>query len=205
MPHLRNRLFSFVWLNNRLHCLVTTLCLTLWDSMDCSPPGSSVHEISQRRILEWVAIPPPGDLPKLGIECTSASPELGGRFFTLSHLGSQGSSCKWAVNNSCLMGIQVPSQESFWPQKLCGVLPEASFGVWRQWSSLSSWGYPGEGSFLKSRVWGGAGSAPGSGQQSPRLNSGGIWAGQSPRLLGLGVRLPWRQSSLQLSFILAPV
>ena len=25
--------------------------------MDCSPPGSSVHEISQARILEWVAIP----------------------------------------------------------------------------------------------------------------------------------------------------
>ena len=24
--------------------------------MDCSPPGSSVHEISQARILEWVAI-----------------------------------------------------------------------------------------------------------------------------------------------------
>ena len=28
----------------------------LWDSMDCSPPGSSVHGISQARILEWVAI-----------------------------------------------------------------------------------------------------------------------------------------------------
>ena len=24
--------------------------------MDCSPPGFSVHEISQERILEWVAI-----------------------------------------------------------------------------------------------------------------------------------------------------
>jgi len=24
--------------------------------MDCSPPGSSVHEISQARILEWVAV-----------------------------------------------------------------------------------------------------------------------------------------------------
>ena len=26
------------------------------DSMDCSPPGSSVHGILQERILEWVAI-----------------------------------------------------------------------------------------------------------------------------------------------------
>ena len=25
--------------------------------MDCSPPGSSIHGISQKRILEWVAIP----------------------------------------------------------------------------------------------------------------------------------------------------
>ena len=25
------------------------------DPMDCSPPGSSVHGISQARILEWVA------------------------------------------------------------------------------------------------------------------------------------------------------
>ena len=29
----------------------------------CSLPGSSVHEILQARILEWVAIPLPGDLP----------------------------------------------------------------------------------------------------------------------------------------------
>ena len=32
-------------------------CLTLCDSMDCSPPGSSVHGILQARILEWVAMP----------------------------------------------------------------------------------------------------------------------------------------------------
>ena len=34
----------------------TQSCLTVWDSMDCCPPGSSVHRISQARILEWVAI-----------------------------------------------------------------------------------------------------------------------------------------------------
>ena len=32
-------------------------CLTPYDSMDCSPPGSSVHRILQARILEWVAMP----------------------------------------------------------------------------------------------------------------------------------------------------
>ena len=39
-----------------LACSVTQLCLTLWNPMDCSLPGSSVHGISQARILEWVAI-----------------------------------------------------------------------------------------------------------------------------------------------------
>ena len=34
--------------------------------MNCSPPGSSVHGILQARILEWVAILPPGDLPTQG-------------------------------------------------------------------------------------------------------------------------------------------
>ena len=35
---------------------VAQLCPTLWDSMDCSLPGSSIHGIFQTRILEWVAI-----------------------------------------------------------------------------------------------------------------------------------------------------
>ena len=32
-------------------------CLTLWDPMDYSPPGSSVHGILLAKILEWVALP----------------------------------------------------------------------------------------------------------------------------------------------------
>ena len=35
---------------------VTQSCPTLCDPMDCSSPGSSVREIFQARILEWVAI-----------------------------------------------------------------------------------------------------------------------------------------------------
>ena len=31
-------------------------CPTLFDPIDCSPPGSSVHGILQARVLEWVAI-----------------------------------------------------------------------------------------------------------------------------------------------------
>ena len=36
---------------------VAQSCPTLSDSMDCSPPGSSVHGIFQARVLEWGAIP----------------------------------------------------------------------------------------------------------------------------------------------------
>ena len=36
--------------------LVIQSCPTLCDPMDSNSPGSSVHEILQARILEWVAI-----------------------------------------------------------------------------------------------------------------------------------------------------
>ena len=37
-------------------CLVAQSCLALCNTVDCSPPGSSVHGIFQARILEWVAM-----------------------------------------------------------------------------------------------------------------------------------------------------
>ena len=58
-------------------------CLTLCNSMDCSPSGSSVLGILQARILEWVAMPFSGDVPNQGIEpMSSMSPTLAVRFFT---------------------------------------------------------------------------------------------------------------------------
>ena len=41
-----------------LSCSVVSMLLTvtLCDLMDCTLPGSSIHEIFQARILEWVAI-----------------------------------------------------------------------------------------------------------------------------------------------------
>ena len=63
-------------------CSVTQSSLTLCDPMDCSPPGSSVHEIFQAGILEWLPLPTPRDLPDPGIEPESpASPALAGGFF----------------------------------------------------------------------------------------------------------------------------
>ena len=61
------------------------LCLTLCNPMDCRLPGYPVHEIFQARILEWVVIPSPRDLPDPGIKPTSLIyPALVGGFFTTS-------------------------------------------------------------------------------------------------------------------------
>ena len=68
-------------------CLVAKSYPTLCDSMDCGPPGSSVHGISQARILERVPIPFSKNLPDPGIE--SVSPALQADSLPLSHLGSQ--------------------------------------------------------------------------------------------------------------------
>ena len=38
------------------------------DPMNCSLPSSCVHGILQARILDWVAIPSPRDLPDPGIK-----------------------------------------------------------------------------------------------------------------------------------------
>ena len=42
-------------------------CPTLCDPMAYSLPGSSFHGMLLARILEWVAIPTPRDLPDPGI------------------------------------------------------------------------------------------------------------------------------------------
>ena len=67
--------------HQRVAVLVTQSCPILCNPMDCSLPGSSVHEILQARILEWEAIP---------FSRESAQPKdrtwvscFAGRFFTV--------------------------------------------------------------------------------------------------------------------------
>ena len=60
-------------------------CLQLFETPWAihSLPGSSVHGILQARILKWIAMPSPGDLPDPGIKPMSPmSPALAGGFFT---------------------------------------------------------------------------------------------------------------------------
>ena len=51
--------------------------------MDQSLSGSSVHAVSQARMLKGLSFPSPGDLPDAAIE--PASPSLVGRSFTVIH------------------------------------------------------------------------------------------------------------------------
>ena len=66
--------------------LVTQLCLTLCEHMDCNLPGFSVHGILQARILEWVAISFAGDLSNEG--SNSGLLHCGQILYYLSHQGS---------------------------------------------------------------------------------------------------------------------
>ena len=71
-------------------CLVAQSCLTFCNPMDCSPPGSSVCESFQARILETIlANPSPGHLPDPGIKSMSpVSPPLQADSLTMRHLWS---------------------------------------------------------------------------------------------------------------------
>ena len=66
------------------------LCLTLFDPMDCSPPGSSAHGSLQARILEWIVMSSSGGIfPDPGIESVSpAAPALQVDSLLLRHQGS---------------------------------------------------------------------------------------------------------------------
>ena len=58
-------------------------CLALFDPMDCSPPGSSVHGTLQAGTLERGATPSPGERPDPGMEPRSRlPPALAGVFLT---------------------------------------------------------------------------------------------------------------------------
>ena len=75
-------IFKYLLVGCGVSC-VLSFVQPLCDPIDRSALGSSVHGISQARILEWVVIPSPGDPPNPGIESTSlASPALAGGFFT---------------------------------------------------------------------------------------------------------------------------
>ena len=90
--------------NVPLHaCVLSCLCPTLCDPMDCSPQAPRSMGFPQAKILEWIACPPPGDLPNPGNEPTSpTAPALqADRFFTTEPPGKHNSpsSTKFFISN----------------------------------------------------------------------------------------------------------
>ena len=67
-------------------CLVSQLCPTLCNPVDCSLPGSSVHGDSPGKNRSGLPLTSPEDLPNPGIE--HGSPALQADSLPLSHQGS---------------------------------------------------------------------------------------------------------------------
>ena len=106
-------------------CLLTKwvmLCSTLCDPIDCSLPGSSVHWISQAKILEWFAISfsressPPRDWTC--ISCTGRQ-----ILYQLSQQGSSYKSWKRTVPGRC-KELQAESQGWGMEKNFMGPLAE---------------------------------------------------------------------------------
>ena len=73
-------------------CSVTQSCPTLCNLVDCSPPGSPVHGISQASILEWVAV---------SFSKGSSRPRGWARVSCISYIGRQ-ILYRWATGEACL-------------------------------------------------------------------------------------------------------
>ena len=70
------------------------LCLTLYNPLDYSLPGSSVHGFSRQEYGSGLPCPLPGDLLNPGIEPVSpVFPTLAGEFLTTEPLGRLYTGC----------------------------------------------------------------------------------------------------------------
>ena len=104
--------------------LVAQSCPALFNPMDCSPPGSSVHGTLQARILEWVAIPfcrgssQPRDQTQ--VSC------IAGGFFTI-----------WATKEAPVRGWGPIKLVGYIEGKL-GSYCHSHCGVW-PWKNTSGW------------------------------------------------------------------
>ena len=91
-------------------------CLTFCDSMNHSPPGSSVHGIFQARILEWIAMPSSRGFSQLRDQtCVSWT---AGRFFTLEPPGKPMASGKCphqVATGRLICGLSKPARASSSP------------------------------------------------------------------------------------------
>ena len=114
------------------HCLVSQLCPTLCNLMDCSPPGSSVHRILQARIPELVAMPSlrESSQPRYWT-CISCI----GRWILYSWTSWQPSSPKHGVPKESCEFLHKPAPPG--PCVLLGCPPPCQAGTSQCWHSRS--------------------------------------------------------------------
>ena len=118
----------YVCVHARACTKLLQLCLTLWDSMDYSPPGSSVHGILQAKYWSRLPCPPPRDLPDPGIKPTSlTSPALAGRFFTTN---TTWEACTFSYTRHILTPLCPPQQLGLSLCSLIYILEELKCGLW---------------------------------------------------------------------------
>ena len=85
-----------------------TLCDPI-DPIDGSPPGSSVHGVSQARILEWITISYFSGSSDPGIEPCLLSPALAGGFFTTTPPENPllfPAAQQWGVSEAILLSLR---------------------------------------------------------------------------------------------------
>ena len=128
--------------------------------MDCNPPDSSVHGISQERILEWVAFTSPGDLLMHGLSShlilwqtdSLMLSHQGSHMFLCTFLQFHSQVCSlnfaWAggdvhtistVQFSCLVSDSLQHHE---PQHVRPPCPSPTPGVYPNSCPLSRWCHP---------------------------------------------------------------
>ena len=105
------------WIASPWEVKCSSLSPTLWDLMDCSPPGSSVCGIFQTRILEWVAIP----FSRGSSQSRNWTQVfyIAGRFFTF-----------WATREALSLGACSESEKWKWNSVVSGSLrPPMDCGI----------------------------------------------------------------------------
>ena len=110
---LKHEIFVLSWWIPIRHVYLMLLllqCLTLCDPMDSSLPGSSVHGISQPRILEWVAVSffRISSWPKDRIHISF----LAGKFFNTEPPGKPHVHLIFCFNKWCIFSVKGDSGES---------------------------------------------------------------------------------------------
>ena len=114
----------------------TRSCLVLCNSEDCSPPGSSVQGILQARILKWIPLSSPWDLPNPGVK--PRSPALKAVYLLSKPPGKP--SLSYTESKPTCSGLQGSYNltSTSWSELICPLfsMMHSAFATWAFFLSL---------------------------------------------------------------------